>query len=255
MQALIDFLSAYEPLFPQVVKGHPPEEIERYERVLGVPLPSVYRDFLATMGENAGLQLDGYFIIDELIELADAKRPMLERLSYQLIPAASDLEGDQDYYIHIGRPRGAGDGHYVRSASGTYEFTDWHCSPSFRDYLFAAGFFQVRMLKMHQLNISWEQAELHVVEALLERLGFRALNVTGPTKPFYERGDCAAAVLKRWLGWELESSGEGLRRACSHCVYLGAQSKQTLEEVAETLRDNIPGQSRVWGRQYLDRPE
>jgi hypothetical protein len=43
MQALIDFLGAYEPLYPQVVKGYPPEAIARLEHVLGRPVPAVYR--------------------------------------------------------------------------------------------------------------------------------------------------------------------------------------------------------------------
>jgi hypothetical protein len=255
MQELIDFLAGYEPLFPQIVKGHPPEEVDRYERALGVPLPSVYREFMLTMGINSGLGLDGFFVIDELIDLANDKRSLLERMRYQLIPAAADLLGDCDYYVHMGRPWGKGDGEYTRSNTGGIEFTDYHASPSFRDHLFYRGFLDVRMVNLHRVRVMWYETEIQLIQSVLDRMGFRDLKLIGPTHLLYERGDCAAAAHKHWLGWELESSGEGLRRRCSVGVSLGAQTRESLDIVLETLLDNIPGETWIWGRQYLDRPE
>jgi hypothetical protein len=110
------------------------------------------------------------------------------------------------------------------------------------------------MLNMHRTNIMWYEAELQVVHSMLQRLGFRKLDVIGPIKSLWERGDCAAAVRKDWLGREIERSGEGLSRTCAVGVKLGAHTRQTLETVLETLRDNIPGKTWIWGREYLDRP-
>jgi hypothetical protein len=82
MQALIDFLGGYDPLYPQVAKGYPPEAIDRLEKALDRSLPPAYRDFLATAAANVGFSLEDLtFDIEEVIELALDKRPMLLDLS------------------------------------------------------------------------------------------------------------------------------------------------------------------------------
>jgi hypothetical protein len=69
---------------------------------------------------------------------------------------------------------------------------------------------------------------LSALHILLEQLAFQALTVTGPTVPLYERGDCAAAVYKNWSGQTFS-------------IYLAAQNQHTVDVIAETLCDNMPG--------------
>jgi hypothetical protein len=42
MQALIDFLSGYEPLYRQVAQGYSPDAIARFEQALGRPVSSAH---------------------------------------------------------------------------------------------------------------------------------------------------------------------------------------------------------------------
>jgi hypothetical protein len=238
MQSLIEFLGGYEPLYPQVVEGYPPEAIARLEEALGRPLPSAYRDFLATAAANIGFpHHDLTFDIEEVLELTLNKRATLPN---RLTPIAVDLSPSYtDYYLDLGRPAGEGDGAIVCSAAGSNAFDDlWYVYPSLRDMLFFWGFERVRKLTLiHSTSIGWELgdfadpktapslAELH---RQLEQLGFRALGVTGPTMPLYERGDCAASV-----GQSMDGP--------TFAVYLASNSELTVNIVAETLCDGMPG--------------
>jgi hypothetical protein len=238
MRALIEFLGGYEPLYPRVASGYPPSEIERLERALGRPLPAVYRDFLATAGANVGFPLEDLtFDMDELVELALNKRPTLPPT---LTPIAVDTSPSYaDYFLDLGRPVGDGDGVVIRSAAGsdTFEaaFDEFH---SLRDMLFFWGFERIRKLTLqHRSWISWELAgfadprEAPTIERLhdlLVHLGFRALDVTGPNVPLYERGDCAASVYRSMHG-------------PTFAIYLAASSERAVGLVAETLCDGMPG--------------
>ena len=82
----------------------------------------------------------------------------------------------------------------------------------------------VTFLASYQLGY----AELH---RRLERLGFRALGVTGPTMPLYERGDCAASVYQP-IG------------SPTFAAYLSANAELTVTTIAETLCDDMPGHGR-----------
>lgn len=244
MQALIDFLGGYEPLYPQVAKGYPPEAIERLEQALGRSVPPVYRDFLATAAANIGFPLDDLtFDIDELIELTLDKRPMLLELSNLLTPIAIDQSPSYaDYYLHLGRPAGDGDGEIVRSGAGSAGFDDIREYPSLRDMLFFWGFERVRKLTLpHQCWVAWERPDfadpstapsLAMLHRILEQLGFRALGVTGPTMPLYERGDCAASVYQPVGG-------------VSFAIYLAANDHRAVHLVAETLCDQMPGHGKL----------
>jgi hypothetical protein len=240
MQSLIDFLGAYEPLYPQVAKGYPPEAIARLEHALGRPLPAAYRDFLATAAANVGFPLyDLTFDLDEVIELAIEKQPLISELHDVLTPIAVDQSPSYaDYYLHLGRPAGEGDGEVVRSGAGSAGFDDIREYPSLRDMLFSWGFRRVRMLPLiHRAWVAWELADfadpktaptLAALQRILEQSGFRSLGVTGPTMPLYERGDCAGAVH--------EVIGGG-----TFSIYLAADRQPTADMIAETLCDNMPG--------------
>lgn len=242
MQALIEFLGAYEPMYRQVVKGYSPDEIARFEQALGRPAPSTYHDFLSTAAANVGFVVgDLTFDVDELIELATFKRRMLDDMSGLLTPIAVDLSPScADYYMHLGRPVSNGDGEIVRSGAGSINFDDIHAYPSLRDMLFFLGFHRIRMLPLvHRCEVVWHSqdfpkhgpvpgmAELCI---LLEHLGFRPLQVTGPTVPLYERGDCAAAIYRHWNN-------------PTFSIYIAAQVQQTAHLIAETLCDNMPGRA------------
>jgi hypothetical protein len=241
MQSLIDFLGAYEPLYPQVAKGYPPEAIARLEHALGRPLPAVYRDFLATAAANLGF-LTYYltFDLDEVIELAVEKKPTLPST---FTPIAVDQSPSYaDYYLDLGYPTGDGDGRIVRSAAGSMAFDDILVEyPSLHDMLFSWGFERIRMLTLpHRTWVSLEPERLgegedvpalDILDAILVRIGFRALGVTGPRMPLYERGDCAASV---------SALGGGLYMS----IFLAASTAEVVNLVAEALCDNMPGRSR-----------
>ena len=241
MQALIDFLGAYEPLYPQVAKGYSPEAIARLEQVLERPLPSAYRDFLATVAANIGWQTHHMnFDLDEVIELAMEKKTTLP-------PTFTPIAVDQapsyaDYYLDLGHPAGEGDGRIVRSAAGSMAFDDIIVEyPSLRDLLFTWGFESIRMLTLpHRAWISNEPERLgegedvpamEILESIFVRLGFRPLGVTGPRMPLYERDDCAASV---------SALGGGLYMS----IFLAARTAEIADAVVETVRDNMPGRSR-----------
>ncbi|MFO7563123.1 MAG: hypothetical protein R6X02_10810 [Enhygromyxa sp.] len=242
MQALIEFLSSYEPLYRTVVKGYDERDVARFEQALGRPVPPAQRNFLLTAAANVGFLLGELtFDIDELIYMAEFKRPMLERMSGLLTPFAWDLSASHsDFYIYLGRPAEDGDGEIVRSASGGTEFDDIHVAPSIRDMLFYSGFQEIRMLPLiHKTDISWHSADfpkdgptptLAALHSLLEQLGFRSLGVTGPAHPLYERDDCAATARKNW-----NSPMIG--------ITLAAKDERTLDTIAEILIDNIPGKA------------
>src|SRR5687768_14140354 len=118
MRALIDFLGSFQPLYPTVVRGYSPVDIERFEQALGRPLPAVFRDLLETAGANIGFPLhDLSFDIEELIELTLNKHPFLPAT---LTPIAYDLSTSAaDYYLDLARPSGEGDGVVIRSAAGS----------------------------------------------------------------------------------------------------------------------------------------
>jgi hypothetical protein len=240
MQALIDFLGSYEPLYRQIVKGYSSSEIARFEQALGRPTPPAHRDFLSTAAANVGFLVgDVTFDIEEITDLAALKRPLLERMSDQLTPIAVDLSPSAaDYYMHLGRPTGDGDGEIVRSGAGGSGFDDIHSDPSLRDMLFFVGFCRIRMLPLeHRCRVVWyaedfpEQGpvpNLGALHLLLGELGFHSLNMTGPTVPLYERGDSAAAVHKNWTGHTFS-------------IYLAAQTPQVVDTISEILCDNMPG--------------
>lgn len=243
MQSLIDFLSAYEPMYRQIVRGYSSDEITRFEQALGRPVPSVLLDFLSTAAANLGFIVgEVTFDIDELIDLATMKRGMLEGMKNLLTPVGFDLSPTAaDYYIHMGRPVGDGDGEIVRSGTGSIGFDDIHSDPCLRDMLFFLGFHRVRMLPLvHRRKVAWyaqdfpEQGpvpNLDTLHVILKQLGFQPLNVTGPTLPLYERGDCAVSVSKNWTGQ-------------SFSVYVAAQSQATTDAITDTLIDSMPGQGK-----------
>lgn len=248
MQALINFLCTYEPLYRQIVKGYSPSEIAQLEEALGHPVPPVQHDFLSTAAANVGFFV-GEFTFDmaELIELAIYKREMLANMSNVLTPVAVDLsQSSADYYIHLGRSINSdGDGEIVRSGTGSIDFDDIHAYPSLRDMLFFLGFHRIRMLALeHRCEIVWYFQDFpengtapspDTLHSLLEQLCFRPLNVTGPTVPLYERGDCAASVYKHWT-------------TETFSVYIAARDRRVVDEIVETLSDNMP----IPGERYPD---
>ncbi len=238
MQSLIDFLAGYEPSYPERVKGYAPEALARLEEALGRPLPAAYRDLLATAGVDLGFPLvDVTFDIDEVLELTLNKRPMLPET---LTPIAVDLSTSAaDYYLDLGRPAGEGDGAIVCSAAGSDAFDDlWYVYRSLRDMVFSWGFERVRKsMFAHHAWIGWElddftdpktDPSLDELHRRLEQLGFRALGVTGPTRPLYERGDCAASVYQP-MG------------SPTFAIYLAASTERTVDTVATTLCNGMPG--------------
>lgn len=210
MQALIDFLGAYEPLYPQVVKGYPDERIAELERVLGRPVPSAYRDFLQTAAANLGFVVDQVtFDIDEVIELAEWKRDAMPPYLYPI--AVEDVQPGSDYYLDTSRPAWDGDGMVVGFAAGSLAFDVLEPEyPSLRDMLFLKGFRHVRLPKLpHRESVSWRFEDFadpgtaprrSEVDSALDHMGIRRLGVTSNAVALHDRGDCVAIVFESKTG-------------------------------------------------------
>lgn len=54
VEEAIQFLEREIPGYSRNLRGSPPQQVERLEAKVGSPLPSVYRDYLLRMGEDAG---------------------------------------------------------------------------------------------------------------------------------------------------------------------------------------------------------
>ena len=257
MRALIEFLSGYEPTYRTVVKGYPAADIVRLERALGRPIPSAYRDFLQTVAANLGFQSEDLdFDIEEVIDLATSKKSMLEGLHGQVTPIAEDDSPSMmDYYLHLGRPNGDGDGEIVRSPSGTQSFIEYRIGcPSLRSMLLSWGFRDVRMLSLqHRARVVWRSRRAPpvpklspIISALLQQQRFTPLDVTGtPVVTLYERGDCAAEV-------HAAMSGSFI------ALYLAGQDRDEVERImpapgtraAPVLADEqrpVPLANEYWG--------
>lgn len=65
MQDLVDFISSFDEGFAARIEGASPEEIERFERIAGGPLPPDYRAFLERMGRRDDALLVGDDVITD----------------------------------------------------------------------------------------------------------------------------------------------------------------------------------------------
>lgn len=246
MKDLIEFLGGYEPKYPGIVRGYPADEIEALEEVLGRALPVAQRDFLSTAGANVGFpHEDLTFDLSEVMELAAEKR---DAMPPTFTPLAVDLSPSYtDYYLDLGRPaagRAPGeDGAVVCSAAGSMAFDDlWYVYPSLRDMLFFWGFERVRKLTLpHRCWVDWERADFAdpstapTMEALAEilgNLGLRSLDVTGPTMPLYDRGDCAASVTRSMDG-------------PTFSLHLAATDEREVRTIAEIACDRMAGEGKL----------
>ena len=222
------------------VKGYPPDAIARLEEALGRPAAHRHRDIPRTAAANVGFPHDSVcFDLEEVIELAADKR---ETMPSTFTPIAVDLSPSySDYFMDLGRPVGKGDGAIVRSAAGSMAFDNlWYINPSLRDLLFLSGFEYVRKLTLpHRVTVSWAAGQIRdpslaprltQLRETLVQLGFRSLDVTGPKTPLYERGDCAISVVQ-----SMESE--------AFSVHVAAGEVRTVNVVAETICDNMPGQA------------
>jgi hypothetical protein len=71
VQALVQFVSQYDPAFSDRIRGATDEEIDVLEGLVGRPLPASYRDFLRMMGHSDGdldLAFDGTTDILDVID-------------------------------------------------------------------------------------------------------------------------------------------------------------------------------------------
>jgi hypothetical protein len=54
MNDLINYIASLDPSFPASVKGATPQEIDRFEQVVGHPIPQVHRQFFREIGHGLG---------------------------------------------------------------------------------------------------------------------------------------------------------------------------------------------------------
>lgn len=239
MKALIDFISGYEPIYTQVVRGEPEEKIAELEAALGRRLPGAYRDFLSTAAANVGFDTgDVLFDADAVMGLCARWEPIPERF----VPVAvDDGLGSYDYYLDFSHPRGQDDALLVRIGAGIPMLNEqlpqfW----SLRDALFSWAFTGLRMRALpEQTLLVWLPSDfegvkkppsLETLQAVMKGLGFDALAVTSPDAQLYERGDCAASVYR--VPFQQTFS-----------LKIAARAHGTMLRVAETVRDAIPKKS------------
>ncbi len=238
MKALVDFITAYEPLYPQVIQRVAAEKIKELEARAGRPLPGAYRDFLESIGDNVGfptpnVELDP----DAVLEIASLEdRPPPDRF----IPFAEDLgPTSHHYYLDLAQPRGDDDALVVRVSTGEQPIPSYW---SFRDMMFSWAFKEVRMLRLpHVRQLAWLLADeadptiaLSALETIMTRLGFSALAVTSPEARLYERGDAAASVYR-------------VPFAPSFSLLVAARERVTALRIVETIRDAMPASAELVG--------
>lgn len=236
MKELIAFISQYEPVYQEVVRGATEERVAALEAALGRRLPGAYRDFLTSAGANIGFATgDANFDVEQVIEfVTDRDEPIPERL----IPIAED-EGPSfcDYYLDLSQPSGQDDAMVVRVPSGDILREPSPIFYSLRDMLFGWAFNKIRIMRLpEQTELLWLpsdfldpeiQPSLAALRKIMTNLGFEALQVTSEIAQLYEREDFAASVYQ--VPFEQPFS-----------LKLAATDRRTMLDVAETVRDSMP---------------
>lgn len=240
MRALIDFINGYHPHYASVVRGYGEQEIANLELYLERDLPARHREFLSTMGRNAGFSL-GDMNVDpaEVIALITNRDAFPEYLA----PFAVD-DGTifSDYYLDLRFPASRApdgaveDAMVVRIAAGG-AITDAPLprAHSLTDMMFTWAFSAVRQqAHAERATLSWDASgsdrdrpSLDRLEELMAKLGFDRLTHTSKFARMFERGDAA--------GWSHQRPGEE-----DFAIMLSAADRRTLLGVLEPLRDAMP---------------
>ncbi|MBI4864763.1 MAG: SMI1/KNR4 family protein [Candidatus Riflebacteria bacterium] len=83
IQEFIEYVRAFSPTFVDSISGATEEEVQLYERLVGRPLPPVYREFLLAMGRDfGGLELFAMSTTDirRLIQVYQTEVPSQETI-------------------------------------------------------------------------------------------------------------------------------------------------------------------------------
>lgn len=203
--SIVEFISRYDPSYPDKVRGANSQEIERLKSLSGQELPPSYKAFLSEMGKSMGdlsvPQTD--FSIDRCLEFYSEGEQLPP--PHYLFIAAHDQDPYIDYYLDLSTSNGL-DCEVVRITSEAEEFKNEYVHPlflPFSDLMLTFAFTLKRMSHLpHRAHFTPSHAKarkqgagtselLQIIETLALRMGFHKVPDMSPRCLLLDRQDAA----------------------------------------------------------------
>lgn len=233
IQKMIEFIANFDPEFAQNICGAAPHKITAFERLIGQPLPSSYREFLAAMGASMDwLQpTQARFNIDTLSQYYHAQewRPGAGYLKIGL------GENDPFFDIYL-ESDGTGEPRVVTMPRGPTDNFDTY-RRSFRyplagtleEYLATSAY---RTLSLNRLPHALRLAGDDRGQSLLARIA--PLLASFGLKPAWFSNDWVQVFVSRNVGVIATQFPGGVL-----AIDFAASDPETLEQVRLTLTQNV----------------
>ncbi|MFL5349020.1 MAG: SMI1/KNR4 family protein [Hyalangium sp.] len=240
MKEIIDFVSQYDPGFPNEIRGATEAEIARLEQLAGRKLPNAYRQFLKSMGRGMdAMGISGYNFGIEAVTEMHGEDEYDWPLRF-LVIAEHETDPYYHYFMDLDTLHD-GDCRVVSFDSSftseTLQERHLHVqAASLQNLLFETAFICKRLAllpylqrlkllypKLQAKNTSARET-LNVFEQVVLRLGFRKLPFSEPEPMLFDRHD-AAIYAKSGFAGEI---------VCS----LAAQDGREVARLREILKDH-----------------
>jgi hypothetical protein len=226
---IVEFIAGFDPGFPSATAGAGPAEIDHLERVVGRPLPEVYKQFLRRMGHGMDwVELpDADFEVVTVTEYYE-RPPWLPPPEYLLIGWAMS---DPDFHVFL-ESTGPGGPRVVTFPFVEGDFEEeirqvwWRpVAGSLVEMLGTRAFRTCRMDLLPATALYAGEADLAAARGVFEEMGFRALWFSNDWTLVCDRAD-AALVATRPEGWSL-------------AINVACQDREALQRIGVALSQRL----------------